>query len=837
MTSASLAPPQLVSLRNLGKRFPGVTALDGVSFELKAGTIHALLGENGAGKSTLINILSGIFPADAGEIYFDGQVVEITDARSARRRGIATVHQEGDLFPDLTVAENWALEHGWPQRAGFIQWSLLRRQTWSALRGVKCPVDPGRLAATLTAGERQQLGIAAALAQNARILILDEPTSSSSVAETETLFEHLRGFRTKGGAILYVSHRLEEVIKLADEATVLRDGQKVWNGPIGEVNADRLITLMVGRQLRDTPARSSSPAGLVRLACRGLTASDGSFQGIDLEVRAGEILGLYGLVGAGRTQWAQGIVGFRPLARGQITVNGQPWTPASPADAARHGIAYLPEDRLRQGLFSTLTVKANAVLAILRRLSSGPFVSRREETRRAQALVQHLAVRLRSLLQPAGTLSGGNQQKVVLGRWLACDPQTLILDEPTRGVDVGSKTEIHALLRQLAENGRALIVISSDLAEVLAHSDRIGVFREGRMVGAYNARNTSAEEIASAAMPQRSGSEMEVRDEKSTTPARLSIAARFGWLREAGVLAAALLAAALLAWHTETFRQASALANVGENAALLGLCGLGAALVIFAGGIDISFGSIMALGAAIAGYLMQGGHSPLLAVSAGLIVATACGALNAALSIVSGVHPIVITLGTMSLYRGLTLLLIGGQDILDVPRSFLAPLRATPFGVPAAVWIATAALSLSWLAIGWTVPGRQLMAFGSNPTAAERTGIHRTRVWLTVFALEGFLAGGAGLLALGLVGSMQSTDYSEKTLEAIGVAVVGGIAITGGRGIVWGVGAAALLFQVLEKGWVLMRISSYWQRTIVGGLLLLAILGDRLWRRRGGEQE
>jgi ribose/xylose/arabinose/galactoside ABC-type transport system permease subunit len=224
-----------------------------------------------------------------------------------------------------------------------------------------------------------------------------------------------------------------------------------------------------------------------------------------------------------------------------------------------------------------------------------------------------------------------------------------------------------------------------------------------------------------------------------------------------------------------------------------------------------------------------------LAVSAGLLAATAAGFMNAGLSLVGRVHPIVITLGTLSLYRGLTLLLIGGRDILDVPKSFSSPLRALPLGVPAAVWMAIGALALSWFVLGWTVPGRQAIAFGSNSVAAERTGIHRTRIWLSVFAIQGFLAGVAGLLGLGLVGSMQSTDFGEKTLEAIGVAVVGGIAITGGRGSIWGIGAAALLFQVLEKGWVLMRISSYWQKTIVGGLLLIAILTDRLWRRRRGE--
>jgi ABC-type sugar transport system ATPase subunit/ribose/xylose/arabinose/galactoside ABC-type transport system permease subunit len=827
---------RLVQLRRLCKSFAGVRALDEVDLELLPGTIHALLGENGAGKSTLINVLSGIHPPDRGEIWLRGRRVSLADARAARALGIATVHQEADLFAPLSVAENFALQHAWPRRRGLLDWPALRRSTAAALAPLGCRLDPSRPTSGLSPAERQLLSIAAALSQNASVLILDEPTSSLSAAEARTLFTQLERFRAGGGAVLYVSHRLEEVFALADAVTVLRDGRRVWTGPLAGTSAEHLITWMVGREVSAAPKRAVLPPGPVRLECRGLTAADGSFRDVSLQARAGEVLGLYGLIGAGRTEWAQALFGLKSVTSGQILRDGKPWMPRGPGDAARSGLAYLPEDRLRAGLCTGLSVRANAVLSTLRRLAWGPFVSGRQETRRAGQLVEQLTVRLRSLAQPVGTLSGGNQQKVVIGRWLACEPDVLLLDEPTRGVDVGAKAEIHALLRRLAVQGRAVVLISSDLPEVLAHSDRIGVFRGGRLVASYDAGTTTAEQVAAAALPV--GSNADRGDEEPTTAPARPAPRHETWAREAGLLALVIVLALGLTWRTDTFWQPGTLRDVGENAALLALCGLAAALVILAGGIDISFGALMALGGATAGYLMQEevGWPPAWAALAGLLATTVGGALNAALALAGRVHPIVVTLGTMSVYRGLVLLLIGGQAIHEVPAGFRAPLQADPLGVPALVWLAVLLVAAAWLMLGWTPAGRQVFALGSNPAAARRVGIHRDRLWLTVFALQGFLAGLAGLLALGTAGHLQATDYDEKTLEAIGVAVVGGIAITGGRGSVWGICGAALLFRLLEKGWVLLHISGYWQRTIVGALLLLAILGDRLWRRAGGEE-
>jgi ABC-type sugar transport system ATPase subunit/ribose/xylose/arabinose/galactoside ABC-type transport system permease subunit len=835
----------LVQLHGIGKSFPGVRALDDVSLDLRPGRIHALVGENGAGKSTLINILSGVLAPEAGEFLVRGKKVAPADAHAARALGIATVHQESDLFLDLSVAENVALEQGWPTRGRLIDWRHLRQQTRSALAQLHCKLDPDRPAAGLTPAERQLVAIAAALAQHTSVLILDEPTSSLSAAETAILFTHLHRFRDKGGAILYVSHRLEEIFELADLVTVLRDGKHVWTGALEETTSDQLIAWMVGRERTQDGKFSTSrirrgvknvsPQQPVLLACEGLSADDQAFADVSLEIHAGEIFGLYGLIGAGRSQWAQALLGLHRLSAGRVWLHGKPWQPGSPGTAARAGLVYLPEDRLRSGLFPTLSVRANTVVAALRRLSRGPFVSQRDEAREAQTRVHELGVRLRSILQPVRTLSGGNQQKVIFGRWLACNPQVLILDEPTRGVDVGAKAEIHELLRRLADSGKAVVLISSELPEVLANSDRVGVFCRGRLVGTFDAATATAKQVAAAAL---SGGGPAARTapikpaRSSRSPARAA-----GMAREAGLWAAVLLLALILGLTRSTFLEPSTLRDVAANACLLVLAGLASALVIFTGGIDISFGSLMALSAAAAGVLMQRGFPPLGAAAAGLATGAAAGGLNALLTLVGRVHPIVITLGTLSVYRGLAFVLLGGREIYNLPEAFRAPLLAAPLGIPTSAWLAGGLLLTAWFLLGWTVAGRQALALGSNPAAAERGGIHRGRVWLGVFTLQGLLAGVVGMLALGLAGNLQPTDYDEYTLEAISVAVVGGVAITGGRGSVWGIWAAAFLFRVLEKGWVLLHISSYWQRTIVGSLLLLAILGDQLWRRRSRRED
>jgi ribose/xylose/arabinose/galactoside ABC-type transport system permease subunit/ABC-type branched-subunit amino acid transport system ATPase component len=548
---------------------------------------------------------------------------------------------------------------------------------------------------------------------------------------------------------------------------------------------------------------------------------------VSLEVQGGEVVGLYGLIGAGRSEWAQAVFGLRPLARGEVVLDGRALAVSGPGAMMRAGLAYVPEDRLRQGLCRLLSVTANAVLAALRRLARGPFISRRKEERWTGDLVARLGVRLHALDQPAGTLSGGNQQKVVLGRWLGCDPRVLLLDEPTRGVDVAAKEEIHALIRGLAREGRAVVLISSDLPEVLEQSGRVGVFRQGRLVSFFDPHTASAAEVAAAALPDESTSETTTQNAKRKTQNSVG---RVPW-RELGLLLVLVVLFVLVQGRTGQLLPTATLQNLGTAAALLAFPALGTALVILAGGIDISLGPLMALSAGVAAWLWQRGYPVPAAFAAALAAGTLGGFVNAGLSLAGRVHPIVVTLGTMSLYRGLAQAVIGG--IITVPGAQRDWLLALVLGIPLpAVFGAGLAVAV-WLLLTRTVTGRELYAVGGNPAAAVRVGIHPGRVWLKAFALQGLLVGAAGFLQLAWVGSVEDTSFDAVTLDAIAAVVVGGVAILGGRGSTWGVVLGCLFLAALTQLSVLLGVATTWQQALVGAVLVLAVTLDTLWRRGG----
>jgi len=481
---------------------------------------------------------------------------------------------------------------------------------------------------------------------------------------------------------------------------------------------------------------------------------------------------------------------------------------------------------MRQGLCRELSVRSNYVLASLRQLAVALWLGKGEEARRTRRAVAVLSIRLQSIEQAVGTLSGGNQQKVVVGRWLERQPTVLILDEPTRGIDVAAKAEMHALIHRLAAEGRAVVLISSDLAEVLSQSDQIGVFRAGRLVEVFEARSATPEQVAAAAMP---GSKSEIRNPKSETKRPSGKATPW---REAALLGLIVMLFALLQWRTGRFLQAGNVQNLAADTALLGFCALGAFLVLLVGGIDISLGSIMAFTAAVAGTLWERQLPlPLVVGPAGLLGGP-LGLGNAAVTLLGRVHPIVVTLGTLSLYRGLTQWWLE-QDV-QIPGSSRQGLIHVWLGLPLLAWLGLGLALLLVLWLGRSVVGRHFYALGSNPTAARRAGISRARIWLIAFTLQGMLAGLAGLLYLARSGSLQPVSYEDKTLEAIGAAVVGGVAITGGRGSVLGVLLGCLFLVSLAPACQFLDIPTTWRRTLVGVVTVAAVLIDSLWRGRQG---
>jgi rhamnose transport system ATP-binding protein len=473
----------LLEAVHLTKSYAGVHALRDASFELRAGEVHALIGENGAGKSTLVKIVTGAVEKDAGELRLEGRPVTHNSPRVARGLGIAAIYQQPALFPDLTVAENIALglERSAPWRR--VDWRGRRRRARELLERVGARIDPDRDAGGLSMPEQQLVEIARALGATARVLILDEPTASLSEEDTQNLFAVIRSLRAGGVGLVYISHRLEELPVIADRVTVLRDGRTIDTRTMSEVSRAELIQLMVGRELSAVFPKKEVDIGDVALELRGVSSRAAGVRDVDLEIRAGEIVGLAGLVGSGRTELAEVVFGLVPKDGGEIRLKGRPVSFTSAAQAIAAGVAYLPEDRRRHGVILDMPVAANVSLASLDRLTERGLLDTARETELATGYVRRLGIKTPATFAPVGTLSGGNQQKVALSRWLATRPSVLVLDEPTQGVDVGAKSEIHALMVELAREGVAILMISSEMPEVLGMSDRIAVMRAGRLAG------------------------------------------------------------------------------------------------------------------------------------------------------------------------------------------------------------------------------------------------------------------------------------------------------------------------------------------------------------------
>jgi ribose transport system ATP-binding protein len=468
--------------RGIGKSFPGVQALSGVDFTVRRGEVHALLGENGAGKSTLIKILSGVYQKDAGEMTFAGRPFAPSDPREAQAAGIAVIYQEFNLVPNMTIAENIFLgDEPGRGKSPFVDWATMTARTRELLAQLDLRLDPHQRVQSLGVAQQQLVEVAKALHRQVDLLVMDEPTAALTLREIDHLFAVIARLKRSGVAIVYISHRLEEIYRIADRVTVLRDGRWVGTLAVADCTRDRLIAMMVGRRLENQFPKQTIPIGDEVLRVEGLRR-DGVFADVSFAVRAGEIVGLAGLMGSGRTEVARAIFGADPLDAGQIFVHGEPVTIQGPRDAMRLGIALLTEDRKQQGLILPLSVRDNTSVTVLGRLLRGPFIDRGAERDLVQRYVTSLAIKTPSLAQPVAYLSGGTQQKVVLSKWLATRPAVLIFDEPTRGIDVGAKVEIYRLMGDLAQQGVAILMISSELPEILGLSDRILVLHQGRLV-------------------------------------------------------------------------------------------------------------------------------------------------------------------------------------------------------------------------------------------------------------------------------------------------------------------------------------------------------------------
>ncbi|MBV9280290.1 MAG: sugar ABC transporter ATP-binding protein [Chloroflexi bacterium] len=496
--SAPGSPPVL-ELLHIRRAFGGLVALHDATLRLHPGTVHALLGENGAGKSTLIKVLAGVYQPDGGQILLRGESVGFANPAQARDAGVAVIYQEPTLFPDLSIAENIFMgRHPIDARWRRIRWNALHTEVRGLLERVGLNLDPRERLRGLSVADQQLVEVAKALSLNARVMVMDEPTASLTPGEVERLFGIVRQLRAQGVAIVFIGHRLEEIFAVSDQITVLRDGTYVGTWDTADLTPDQAVAHMVGRPLETLYARQRARAGEPLLQVAGLRR-EGVFADISFEVCAGEIVGLAGLVGAGRTEVARAIFGIDRPDGGTVTLDGRTVRFDSPRAAVRAGLAYVPEDRQAQGLVLPLPIAQNVTLPLLREMTRAGLLQPARERTLAEEYGRKLRLRARSVRQPARDLSGGNQQKVVLSKWLATRPRVLILDEPTRGIDVGAKAEVHRLMGELAASGLAILMISSELPEILAMSDRVLVMREGRLVTEMDHAAATQESIMAAA--------------------------------------------------------------------------------------------------------------------------------------------------------------------------------------------------------------------------------------------------------------------------------------------------------------------------------------------------
>jgi rhamnose transport system ATP-binding protein len=841
-TSGSSVVPA-IELCGITKCFGPVDVLSKVDLSLYPGRVHSLAGENGAGKSTLVKILGGIHQPDDGRILRDGIGTVITDAADARRQGIAVIHQHPAVFPDLSVAENVFVGRQ-PRAMSGIDWAAMTRRARELLAGLQIDIDPGLPVKLLSIAERQAVEIAKALSIDAKVLVMDEPTSTISRREVDRLFEIVGRLKAQGVAILFISHFIDEILGLGDEVTILRSGKRVMTGPTADLTPAQTVRQMIGTEPSAFFPKEESRIGAPVVSVHGLSGA-GFVKDVTFEVCSGEILGFFGLVGAGRSEVAQMLFGITPPDEGEIRLNDQVVRLRSSKDAMRLGISLVPEDRHQQGLVLPFPIRANETLPILRQLSNTlGLVDRAKENEIAQKFTGQMRVVARGVEQLTSTLSGGNQQKVLIGKWLIPAPRVLILDQPTRGVDVGAKAEIHRIISHLAAQGLAVILISDDAQEVIGMADRILVFRGGRIVAESGRASFDREAmlLAAAQAAREEGEDAQGTDERELVPTgadrgrrRVRVrAVASGWLsklmrvRELGLVVALLLIGLGITLREPRFLEGANLEQVALSATLVCIVALGEALVIIARQIDLSVGAIVATSAFVAAdWLEQHPNGSILFVFLiGCLVGGALGAFNALLVTGFRIPAIVATLGTLAMYRGGVIVLAGGRQISAtvLPDSYGFIARAHFAGVPVLVWLAIL-FTIGFAVIArYTRVGRNFYALGSNQESAKFAGISERRHIALLFVISGLLCGLVGVLWGARFGTVDAVIAPELHFQAISAAVVGGVSIFGGSGSVYGAALGAVIFAVLQNGIQLLGINRFWLQAVLGAAIVVTVL-------------
>ncbi len=837
--ASDLARDVMLECRGVCKTFPGVLALDHVDFSVLRGEIHALVGQNGAGKSTLVKILTGVYALDEGTILVDGQAIKIARPQDAENQGISIIHQDQQLVPQFDVTRNVFLGHELAGKQGLLDFASMKQATERVLEKVGALFSPDTLIRDLSVAQREQVAIAAALIRNPRVLILDEPTASLSNKDVERLFEIIRGLRDQGVTIVYISHHLDEVFQLVDRITVLRDGRLVSTMAIEETSRAEIIRSMVGRDLQQLYPKETIKIGEPVLEIRNLSQSD-MVHGVDLTLHTGEILGLAGLVGAGRTNLALTIFGALERAGGDVILAGQSTAPHSPRQAKHLGFALIPEDRRSEGLITEMSVRENLTLPNLAAWSRLGALKLRQEKSAASELVKRLQIATPGLNQLTRNLSGGNQQKVVIGRWLTGNAKVFIFDEPTTGVDVGSKVEIYKQMTDLARRGAAVLFISSDFEELLGMSDRIVVMLKGRVVKTLEHSEANLQDLLFWA----TGGDSTTSEAQSPTIAGLesnkpqNVAARAGkFLSRWGTIAGMVGALLIVGLIAPSFFAPDNLFNVLKQGSLLTFMALGLTAVLIAGGFDMSTGAVSQFTANLAAGLLIQGLGTGVALAVGSVAGVIIGLANGLLVILFRMPPFVATLGSMFVVMGATLLYNNGQALTLYNQPTFFFLGQGYIGpVPFVILIVAVVVILLQVFFKRTRAGLHMYAVGENVAAASLRGISQKRALLGAYAIGGLVLGFAGvILASYSYGASALATGMDFLISALAAAFLGSTLSRTGELDIVGTLVAAMFLASLSNGLILMGVSNLALPGIQGAILILSILLGVIHKREIGQ--
>lgn len=821
-SEGSDADAPVFEARGIWKAFPGVQALKDASFQGSPGHIHGLIGENGAGKSTLVRIVAGIHQADRGELLMNGSPLEIATPHEAIGLGISMVHQDTRLAPDLDAAHNIWLGRE-PTGRILIDRTELYRATHELLEIFDLPIDARLPIHELSAAQRQAVEIARALSLDAKLLILDEPTSALSVREVAKLFEVLRQVRERGVCVIFVSHRLPEVFEITDSVTVMKDGEVVGTVETEDTDEAELVRMMVGRPVDVVFPDKRHAGGAPTLSVAGLTSGE-AFADVDLVVRPGEIVGLGGIEGNGQRELCRALFGLQPITDGTITIDGVQVDVRDPRRAIDAGVVYVSNDRHGEGLMLPLSVAHNIGLPTLESRARGSIIDRPAEGKAVATVIDEFGIKTSSPAAVVKELSGGNQQKVAVGRWTLAHPRVVVLDEPTQGVDVGSKLELYDRIRRLADSGVGVLLLSSDLIELIGLSDRIVVLSHGRVVSEVSGDDATEEAIVGAAVTATRASREAEEAIVESMRSRTAVARWLDRWRTPSVLAVAIALAALFATSQSPFFLTSAnLGNLAFQVVPLALVVAGQVRVMLLGGIDLSIGSTMSLSAAVASFLIArdppGGLA--LGILVCLAVGVAVGLANGAMIRFLRIPDLVVTLASLFMVNGLALMVRpspGGS----ISAIFSAAVMYRVGPVPVAAAAALLLYFLYEVNLLRTRSGIRLYATGSSGDAAFTSGVNIDRVRMRAYVFSGTMAALGGLLLASRMGSGDPQAGTAFTLASVTAAVIGGVSLFGGRGTATGALMGAIIVVGIQNVLNLMHVSAYWQYVWVG---LLTVIG------------